>query len=420
MDQAAGEARGRGRPAAFGFIFATALMNSISFGIMIPILPNLIKSMLHGDTAAASEWNVVFTTVWGVMQFFIGPMLGMLSDRFGRRPVLLISIFGLMADFLVMAWAPNVAWLFVGRALSGATAASFSTGNAYVADIAPPERWARLFGIMGSAFGFGFVIGPTIGGLLGEHNLRLPFLAAAGLCLANGLYGLFILPESLPRERRAPTMHWPKANPLGALSFLAEQRRLLGLGLVGFIYQLGFNVLPAVFVLYTGYRYGWTPKILGFTFLATGLCQIAVQMFLVGPVVKRVGERGAVLAGATFGALGFLIYAFAASPRLYILAIPVFAGVGLLQPGLMGLMSRRVDPRHQGQLQGANQCLQGIAAFLGPPLFGLTFAWSIRHDASLHLPGLAILISVALLAAAFALAVRVAHPIGALNPIPAA
>jgi DHA1 family tetracycline resistance protein-like MFS transporter len=401
------------RAAAFGFIFAATLINAVSFGIMIPILPNLIKHMAGGDTASASEWNALFSTTWGLMQFLVGPVLGMLSDRYGRRPVLLISIFGLFVDFMFMALAPTLAWLYLGRVLNGMTAASVSTANAYVADITPPEKRARNFGMMGSAFGFGFIIGPSIGGLLGEISLRLPFMVAAGLCLINGVYGLLVLPESLPPDRRTAALNWRRANPLGAFAFLRERRELLGLASVGFLFQLSYTVLPSIFVLYTNFRYHWTPAVLGFTFMATGASMVAVQMFLVGPVVKRIGERGAVLCGATFGAAGFLLYAFASLPWIYIMAIPVFAGTGLLQPGLMGLMSRRVGPQHQGQLQGANQCLQGVTAFLGPPLFGLTFAWSVRHDASLHLPGLAILISVGLLVAAFALAVRVAKPIGA-------
>jgi len=399
------------RTAAFGFIFATALMNSISFGIMIPILPNLIKQFVHGDTASASEWNVLFATVWGLMQFVFGPILGMLSDRHGRRPVMLVSIFGLFVDFLFMAFAPSLGWLFLGRVLNGVTASSFSTGNAYVADITAPDRRARNFGMMGSAFGFGFMIGPTIGGLLGEVSLRLPFIAAAGLCLVNWLYGLLVLPESLPLERRTTMMNWSRANPLGALVFLRERRNLLGLATVGFLYQLSFTVLPTIFVLYTGYRYGWTPAILGLTFLATGASQIAVQMFMVGPVVKRLGERGAVLLGAAGGAAGFLIYAFAPSGPFYLVGVPIWAMTGFLQPGLMGLMTRRVGPQNQGQLQGANQSLQGVASILGPPFFGLTFAWAVRHDAVLHLPGLPILASAVLLAAAFVLSLRVATPV---------
>ena len=228
MSQDSAEPAAPQRTAAFGFVFATALMNAVSFGIMIPILPNLLKRFVHGDTAAASEWNVLFAVSWGAMQFLVGPALGMLSDRYGRRPVLLISIFGLFVDFLFMAFAPNLAWLYVGRILNGITAASFSTANAYVADITPPDRRARNFGIMGSAIGFGFVIGPTIGGLLGEISLRLPFIVAAALCLVNWLYGFFILPESLVPDRRTRRIDWRVANPFGSLLFLRNHGELLG------------------------------------------------------------------------------------------------------------------------------------------------------------------------------------------------
>ncbi len=399
------------RAAAFGFVFATALMNAVSFGIMIPILPNLLKHFAHGDTASASEWNVLFATTWGAMQFVCGPVLGMLSDRYGRRPVMLISIFGLCVDFLFMAFAPTLAWLYLGRVINGMTAASFSTANAYVADITPPERRARNFGIMGSAIGFGFVIGPSIGGALGEINLRLPFMLAAGLCLINGIYGALVLPESLPPDRRTPAMNWRRANPLGSLAFLRERGELLGLASANFLWQFAQASLPAIFVLYTGYRYGWTPGILGLTFLATGTCQILVQFFVVSPVVKRFGERGAVLLGTGFGALSFAMYALADRPWLYLAAMPVFAMTGLIQPGILGLMTRRVGPQNQGQLQGSLQSLQGIASMLGPVVFGLTFAWSIRHEAVLHMPGLAILGAAGLLALSFALSLKVARPI---------
>ena len=397
------------RQAAFSFIFASAMMNSISFGIMIPILPNLIKQLAGGDTASASEWNVLFATTWGLMQFVFGPILGMLSDRYGRRPVLLISIFGLFADFLFMAFAPTLGWLYVGRILNGITAGSFSTANAYVADIIEPEKRARFFGIMGSAFGFGFIIGPTIGGILGEHNLRLPFIAAAGLCLINGLYGLFVLPESLDRALRTPRMVWARANPLSSLIFLRQHGELMGLAAVGFLFQLAQNVLPTIFVLYTGYRYHWTPQILGFTFMASGIAQVLVQMFLVGPVVKRIGERGSVLLGAGFASLGFLVYAVASNGIIYLAAIPLYAMNGFLQPGVMGLMSRRVGPQVQGRLQGVNQSFMGIASIIGPPLYGLTFAWSLRHAGTP--PGLAILIAAAMVAAAFLIALRTARPV---------
>jgi DHA1 family tetracycline resistance protein-like MFS transporter len=206
-------------------------------------------------------------------------------------------------------------------------------------------------------------------------------------------------------------MNWARANPVGAFAFLRQTHGLTGLVSIGFLYQLGFTVLPSIFVLYSGYRYGWTPRILGLTFLFTGVCQIAVQMFAVGPVVKRIGERGAVLLGLGGGVVGFLIYALAPVGWVYLVGTPIWAMVGFLQPGLMGLMSRRIDARHQGQLQGANQGLQGIASIAGPPIFGLSFAWAVRHNAQLHLPGLPILIAVALFVASFLLALRLATPV---------
>lgn len=395
-----------GRRAAFGFIFAVALINAVSFGIMIPILPNLIKQFTGGDTAQASEINVIFAVTWGLMQLFCGPLLGLLSDRVGRRPVLLISLAGLAIDFVFMALAPNLTWLFVGRVLNGLTAASFSTANAYVADVTPPEGRAKAFGLMGSAFSFGFIVGPALGGYLGEIDLRLPFVVAAVLTGLNFVYGLFVLPESLPAEKRIGRFDWKRANPVGSLNLLRSHKDLLGLAGVGFLFQVAHMVLPSIFVLYTGYRYGWSPKTMGIAMMASGLAGVVVQLSLVGPVVARIGERGALLLGAATGALGFVIYGFAPNGWIYCLGIPVFALMGFLMPGLQGLMTRRVPPHEQGQLQGANQSLQGIAAIVGPLIFGLTFAWSIRHE-NFHVPGLAIYLAAGMLAAAFAMGARV-------------
>lgn len=395
-----------GRRASFGFIFALAVMNSVSFGIMIPILPNLIKALAGGDTAAASEWNVVFATAWGVMQFFCGPLLGMFSDRYGRRPVLLVSLLGLGIDFLFMAFAPTLWWLLLGRLLNGATAASFSTANAYLADVTAPQDRAKVFGWMGSAFSFGFLIGPVIGGLLGQDDLRLPFLAAAALTMANFLYGLFVLPESLPPERRAKAYDWKRANPVGALRLLRSRLGLLPLAGVGFLFQLAHIVLPAIFVLYTAHRYGWSIRFQGVTFFLTGALGVVTQMFLVGPTVKRLGERRTLLIGLLAGAAGFLWYGWASIGWVYLLGAPVFALSGFIMPGLQGLMTRKVEPYEQGQLQGANQSLNGIAAMAGPAVFGLVYAWSLRSG---HSEGLAIYLAGALLLAAFALAFATAR-----------
>ena len=394
---------------AFRFIFAAAVINAISFGIMIPVLPNLIKEFTGGDTAAASEWNVVFGAVWGVMQLFCGPILGMMSDRYGRRPILLISIGGLAIDFLFMALAPSLLWLFVGRVINGLTAASFSTANAYVADVTPPQKRAKAFGWMGSAFSLGFIVGPVLGGFLGDIDLRLPFFVAAGLTTLNWLYGFFVLPESLTPERRVARFDWKRANPVGSLGFLRSHNDLLGLAGVGFLFQLAHTVLPSIFVLYAGYRYDWTPSMMGMAMMGTGIAGVVVQTMLVGPVVARIGERGALLLGAAAGAAGFLIYGLASEGWMYLAGIPVFAFMNFLMPGLQGLMTRRVESSGQGQLQGANQAMQGIASVIGPIIFGTVFAWSVRHDGQLHEPGLAIFLASGMLVGAFLLALKVGH-----------
>jgi DHA1 family tetracycline resistance protein-like MFS transporter len=393
----------RRRGAAFGFVFVSAVACAISIGIMVPVLPSLLKSFTGGDTAAASEWNVTFAACGGLMSFLAGPVLGLLSDRYGRRPVLLLSLSGLGLDFLFMAFAPSLGWLFVGRLISGTTAGVFSTANAYVADVTPPEKRARAFGWMGSAFTIGFLAGPAIGGLLGNFNLRLPFMAAALLTLVNVIYGLFVLPESLKPSLRTDAFHWRRANPLGALRLLRSHHELLPLAGVGFLMQFANMVWPSVFVLYTAYRYHWTPAGTGFLMMAGSAMGVCVQSFLVGPVVKHFGERGAMAIGATAQMLGMAWNAFAPTGAIYVVAMPVNALSGLLIPGLQGLMTRRVGPDEQGQLQGANQSLMGIASIVGPILFGLSFAWAVRH-ASLNIPGLPLLFSSLIMAGCLVLA----------------
>lgn len=370
--------RGR-RRAAFGFIFVSAVASAMSIGIMVPILPNLLKQFTGGDTASASEWNVTFGVAGGLMSFFAGPILGLLSDRLGRRPVLLISLTGFGLDFLFMAFAPTLWWLFVGRLISGATSGIFSTANAYVADVTAPEDRARAFGWMGSAFSFGFLAGPAIGGLLGNYNLRLPFMAAAALTLVNAFYGLLVLPESLADNHRATSFHWRRANPLGSLALLRSHHELLPLAGVGFLNQLANMVWPSVFVLYTGYRYHWTPGTTGFVMMGGSTIGIAVQTFVVGPAVRRFGERGALLIGAACAATALGWYSFASTGLMYMIGMPISSLWSLVIPGLQGIMTRRVAAHEQGQLQGANQSLIGIASVIGPPLFGLSFALVVRH-----------------------------------------
>ncbi len=391
------------RRAAIGFIFVTALLDVMSLGLIIPVLPNLVKSFVGGDTASASRWVGLFGTSWALMQFIFSPVLGVVSDRFGRRPVILISVFGLGLDYVLMAVAPSLGWLWLGRVLSGITAASFSTAGAYIADVTPPEKRAQSFGVIGAAFGVGFVLGPALGGLLGDLSPRLPFWCAAGLALANGLYGLFVLPESLPPERRT-SFRWAKANPFGAMKLLARYEGLPTLGAVVFLYQLAHNVLPSIFVLYTGYRYHWSPRDVGVSLAATGVASIVVQTRLVGPAVRRLGERGALRVGLAAGALGFAIYGFAPTPLAYWMGLPVFALTGLIQPGVMGLMTRKVEGNEQGQLQGATSSIMGVTGLIGPGLFTTVFAWSI---ADAHMPGIAVLLAAVFMVAALAVTAKV-------------
>jgi DHA1 family tetracycline resistance protein-like MFS transporter len=410
IEAAAARGRPPGRQAAFGFIFATAVMNAVSFGLMIPVLPNLVRAFVGGDTASAALWTMVFAASWGLVQFMCGPVLGQLSDRFGRRPVLLISIFGLGVDFLFMAFAPTLGWLFVGRILNGMTASSFSTANAYVADVTAPEDRARRFGLMGSAFTIGLMLGPVMGGVLADINLRLPFMVAAALSLLNGLYGVFILPESLPKARRLQSFRWRSANPVGSLSFLRGHGELFSLAGMSFLFQFSQNMWPSVYVLYAGYRYHWSIGFIGAVMAVSSLAGVGVQVGLVGPVVRRFGERGALIAGAFAGAISMTIYGWAPNGWVYFVGMPFGVASGLMLPGLMGLMSRAVAANEQGRMQGANQSLQGIAAVIGPLVYAPIFAWSVRHDASLHQPGLALYISGAAIFAIFLLSMRIAPP----------
>ncbi|HEY0107472.1 MAG TPA: TCR/Tet family MFS transporter [Rhizomicrobium sp.] len=402
MDDIAGSPAG-GRRAAFGFIFVSAVACAVSIGIMIPVLPNLLKAFNGGDTASATEWNVIFAVFGGLVSFLAGPVLGLLSDRFGRRPVLLLSIGGLGFDFLFMAFAPTLSWLFVGRLISGATSGVFSTANAYVADVTPPDGRARAFGWMGAAFSVGFLAGPAIGGLLGDYNLRLPFLAAAALTLVNALYGAFVVPESLPPSKRTASFHWRRANPLGSLRLLRSHHELLPLASVGFLNQLANMLWPSVFVLYSGYRFHWSPGTTGVFMAFASVLGVSVQSFVVGPVVRRYGERGCLLAGAAFPIVGLGICGLAPNPWLYMLGVPFNCLWQLVIPGLQGLMTRRVGPTEQGQLQGANQSLAGMAGVFGPILFGTGFDAALRHP-QWHVPGLPFFLASATMALCFAIA----------------
>ena len=393
------------RRAALVFIFVTVVLDMLALGMILPVLPHLIEDFLGGDTARAAKIFGVFGSVWAVMQFVSMPVMGGLSDRFGRRPVILLSNLGLGLDYVLMALAPNLRWLFVGRVISGVTAASISTAMAYIADVTPPENRARSYGLVGMAFGLGFIVGPALGGVLGSIDPRLPFWAAAGASLANAAYGFFVLPESLPPERRR-AFEWKRANPVGSLKFLRAHREITGLAGAAFLSAVAHAVLPAVFVLYAGYRYGWDEKTVGLALAVVGASSVVVQGTLVGPLVRRFGERRVLLAGLLAGAVGFLVYALAPTGLLFLAGIPVVALWGLAAPSAQGLMTRHVAANVQGELQGAMGSLQGIATVIGPVMFATIFSWSIEAGRHWHFPGAAYTLAAMLLAASASIVAR--------------
>ena len=394
------------RPAAVIFIFVTVVLDVLALGIIIPVLPKLVEQFLGGDTARAAEMFGLFGTVWALMQFIFSPVLGALSDQYGRRRVILISCFGLGVDYIFMASAPTLWLLFIGRIISGITGASFTAAGAYIADVTPPEKRAAGFGMIGAAWGLGFVLGPALGGILGAVDTRLPFWVAAGLTLLNALYGVFVLPESLHIEHREK-FSWKRANPLGSLKLLRSHPELFRLATVNGFFYLAHQVLPSVFVLYASFRYGWNEETVGLTLALLGVCGMVVQGGIVKRVVADFGERHTLLAGLLFGMCGFAIYGLAPTGIIFWLGIPIFSMMGLYGPSSQGLMTRHVQPSQQGQLQGANNSIMGVAGVIGPGIFTLTFASFIGARSDWHLPGAPFLLAVMMLVAAFGLAWRV-------------
>ncbi len=394
-----GASAAAGRAPAFIFIFITVLLDMLALGMIVPVLPRLVVDFLGGDAALGAQVYGLFGTAWALMQFVFSPVQGALSDRFGRRPVVLMSNFGLGLDYILMAVAPNLSVLFVGRVISGITSASVSTAYAYIADVTAPEKRAGRFGLLGVAFGAGFVLGPALGGLAGAISPRLPFWIAATLSLLNACYGLLVLPESLPLERRA-AFNWRKANPLGALALLRSQPQLASLATVNFLDYLAHASLPSMSVLYMQYRYGFDERAVGFTMAAVGLCAMVVQGGLIGRTVARFGERTTLIMGLAFGVAGFATFGIAATGTMFWVGIPLLALWGFANPSSLGLMSRRVGAREQGALQGANSSLTGIANLVGPGLFTQVFAFFIGSQAPFLLPGAGFLLAALLVFAA--------------------
>jgi MFS transporter, DHA1 family, tetracycline resistance protein len=376
---------GHGR-AAFAFIFITVALDMVALGIIIPVLPRLIVQFEHGDMGKAATQTGVFAFVWAAMQFIFAPVMGALSDRFGRRPVVLLSNFGLGCDYVLMALAPTLSWLFLGRVISGITAASIPTANAYIADVTPEDQRAAKFGMLGAAFGLGFIVGPAIGGFLGGYGLRYPFWASAILSLANGLYGLFILPESLPKERRS-AFSVKRANPLGALKLLRSHPELAGFALAMFLNYNAHESLPSMYVLYTDYRYHFSPQLTGYAFTGVGVGSTIVSAFLISYAIKKLGEVRTLFAGWLFGLGGFAVLAVAPTTATSLISIPLLSLWGLGSPAMQSLMTKRVDKSAQGQLQGAMMSMFGVAGMIAPLVFTEVFSVAISPKWGFHLPG---------------------------------
>jgi len=391
--------------AAFVFIFITVLLDMISFGIIIPVFPQLILKLQGGDMAGAAAVFGIFGTAFALMQFIFSPVQGALADRFGRRPVILLSNLGLGLDYIVMAVAPTIPILFLGRLVSGATSASFSISGAYVADVTPPQERAARFGMLGAAFGIGFIIGPAIGGLLGAIDLRAPFWAAAVLSITNFVYGVLILPESLPADRRRPfQLH--AANPIGAVRFLGSRPVLMSLTVAMLFAFLAHDAIPNTWVLYTTYRFGFDERAVGASLAIVGAASLVVNGFLLGRVVKWLGEFNTLLLGLGFGVISELLFAFAPVTWLLLGTLPIYALAGLSGGPIQSIATREVQPNEQGQLQGALTALRSMVTLVTPGLYTGIFALFVGPLAGLGLPGAPYLLAAVLMAATAVLVMR--------------
>ncbi len=393
------------RSGATIFIFVTVLIDMLTFGMIGPVLPKLIAGFVGNDYAHAAEIIGLFATAWALMQFFCSPLLGLLSDRVGRRPVILLSNAVTVVDYAIMALAPNLWWLFAGRVLSGIATANMTAASAYIADVTPPEKRAKAFGMIGSAFGLGFMLGPAIGGVVGTINPRLTFWAAAGFALINTLYGLFVLPESLPPERRTPRLEWKRANPVGSLRMLRSHHELWGLSWVNLITYIAHEVFPNVWVIYCIAAFGWSTGSIGLTLALVGAVAAVNQATMIGPVVKRLGERRTLLASLAVAVVGLVLLGANNGIVFFIGAIVI--SLPMYQASSQALMTRRVSAGEQGELQGALGSLRGISMLVGPAIFTLTFAQFAGPWRSFGLIGAPWMLAAALYAISLFIAWRV-------------
>ena len=381
---------------AVTFIFITVFLDMVGIGLIWPVMPRLIEDVSGSDLAGASAWNGWLFVAYGLTQFLFGPAIGNLSDAYGRRPVLLLSVFGLAVDYMLMALAPSLLWLFIGRLVAGVCGASYTTANAYLADITKPEERAKVFGMMGAAFGLGFIIGPAIGGLLGEFGPRVPFMVAAGLSILNFIYGYFVLPETLPPEKRRP-FSLARSNPIGTLKVFASYRGVVPLGIVMAGYFLATSVYPAIWSFWGIARFDWSEATIGLTLAAFGLVMAISQGLLTGPTVKYFGEWNTVVLALLSSLAASLGYGLAPNLTVIILLFLVHAPEGFAQPALTALMSREAPDNAQGELQGGIASLQNIAMLAGTLFYALAFGWFMQPNPIAVTPSAGYFICAALL-----------------------
>jgi len=401
------------RPAALAFIFVTILIDVIGLGVIIPVLPTLIEQLTGEGVSRASQYAGWLSFAYAAAQFAFAPVVGGLSDRFGRRPVLLAALLGLGCDYIFLALAPSIGWLFVGRIIAGITGASFTTATAYIADVSTPEKRAQNFGLVGAAFGLGFIIGPVVGGLFAHFGPRVPFVVAAVLSLCNFLYGFFLVPESLPVERRRP-FSWARANAVASLLRLGRYPQIIGLVVALVLLYLAGSATQSVWTFYSILKFKWDETLIGYSLGAVGLGALIVQGGLVRVAIPKLGTARAVLLGLGFYVLGFVLYAFASQGWMMFAITGIYCLGGLAGPALQGSISGQVPPDEQGELQGALTSLISATGVVGPLLMTNLFAWFTRPQAPLYFPGMPFLVGAGLTL----LAVLVA--VGPLRRLPAA
>jgi DHA1 family tetracycline resistance protein-like MFS transporter len=383
------------RGPAVGFIVVVLLIDMIGFGIIIPVMPGLIQELTGSSVSTAAQYGGWMLAAYAITQFFCAPIIGGLSDRYGRRPVLLASLFGFAVDYLFLAFAPSIGWLFVGRVIAGMMGASFVAASAYIADISTAENRAKNFGLIGATFGLGFIIGPVIGGFLGEFGPRTPFLVTAGLTLLNWLYGYFVLPESLKHEHRRP-FNWKRANPVGTLLSVWKYKVVAGLFVVLALLQISAHAVQSNWAYYTIEKFSWTTGMIGVSLGVVGLVFVVVQGGLIRVILPKLGHQRTVYAGLIVYAIGFTLYATANQSWMMYAVTVVYCMGGIAGPALQGIMSSAVPANAQGELQGAFASLMSMTSILGPPLMNGIFAWFSSPAAPFYFPGAAMMLGAVL------------------------